>query len=103
MARKTIGGAITSMPHNDNYTELYDIKADKTDVVALEAELDDLAGIGRTTETVKKNTDDISNLNTQFTEYRQLIDQQIDDLHKFRIHKGDAAPTDTIFWLDTSV
>ena len=92
LARKIIGGAITSMPHNDNYKELFDTKADQEDLSALEDKLDGLAGVGHTTETVKGNADNIDS-----------VAQDISELQSVRIHKGDTAPTDTIFWLDTSV
>ena len=103
LARKIIGGVITSMPHNENYEELYDLKADQDDLDTLSEKLDGLAGVGHTTETVKSNADKIDNVTNQFNSHKQSVAQDISELQSVRIHKGKTAPIDTIFWLDTSV
>lgn len=103
MARQEIYGAIMSRPHNENYQELFDERVLPSDLQEVDNKVKDLAGTGRTNETVKGNAENITNLNTQFNAHKQSVEEDISALQSVRIHKGGTAPIDTIFWLDTSV
>jgi hypothetical protein len=76
MARKIIGGAITSMPHNDNYEELYNR--------VNQAEVDSLELLG------------------DFNSHKSMANNRLDALEGVRVHVGNEPPSDTILWFDIS-